>query len=86
MEIIPKKSDSEKDAEVPSEKECTHGINRLNLGKPANDLNSDSKSENKSEQADNLEIEPKQLLAQRREGQMANKKIELTVLYMNVTY
>ena len=47
------------DAAVPSEKECTYGIDRLNLGKPANDSESDSELENESKHTDNLGIESK---------------------------
>ena len=65
---------SEKDAAVPSEEELTYGIYRLNLGKTVNDSEGFSKLENEFKHAYDLVIESKWLLAQRREGQMANQK------------
>ena len=59
-----KKLKSDQSLADPSEDGCTYGIDRLNLGKPANDSESDPKSENKSEW----------LLAHRREGHMENKE------------
>ena len=48
---------SEKDNAFPSEEGRIYGIERLNLSKPANDLESDSKSKNESKPEDNSRIE-----------------------------
>ena len=69
-----KNTNSENDAAFPSDEGRNYGIDDLNLGKTANDLGDDSKSEDKSNHAYDLVIEYEQILVQRREGQMSNKK------------
>ena len=69
-----KNTNSENDAAFPSDEGRNYGIDDLNLGKTANDLGDDSKSEDKSNHAYDLVIEYEQILVQRREGQMSNRK------------
>ena len=61
---------SDKDTAVPKEKERVYGIDRLNLGDPAVESESDSEW----------------LHAHRREGQTEYIYIEIKVLNVNVTY
>ena len=64
---------SEKDAAVPAVGERNYGIDRLNIGEPANDSEDDSESEDESKNANNLGVESERLFAQRREGHMKKK-------------
>ena len=50
---------SEKDAAVPAEGESNYGIERLNIGEPANDSEDDSESKNESKNANNSGAESK---------------------------